>query len=207
MIEVRDIAETRRFCQEALGCLEGPSKEELLDFNLYGYRILCRLNTQLGRHGVAAHYELADGKYVRRPRCSVPLEMTEWEALAERLKRHGVRFVIKPSVPSNRESGERATLVLQDPSGNAIEFKSFCHRGQHFVWRARKRAIRRWVPWVLLATFVSCGILLELQKSEDDIGVNNSDICTGASSASCVPATELTPQSPYGGLPVEWKRY
>src|ERR1700692_429424 len=105
-VEVRDIAEARRFCQDVLGCLEGPSKEGLLEFNLYGYQILCHLNRQLGKRGaVVAHYHLVDGKFVQAPHCCVVLEMTEWKALAERLKQHSVKFVIKPFVRFNRVSG------------------------------------------------------------------------------------------------------
>jgi uncharacterized protein len=59
------------------------------------------------------------------PHCGVVLEMTEWQRLAGRLRRHRVRFVIEPYVRFAGEPGEQATMFLLDPSGNALEFKSF----------------------------------------------------------------------------------
>jgi extradiol dioxygenase family protein len=53
------------------------------------------------------------------------LEMPDWESLAARLKAAGTAFVIEPHVRFRGQSGEQATLFLTDPSGNAIEFKSF----------------------------------------------------------------------------------
>ena len=57
------------------------------------------------------------------PHCGVVLEMSDWRSLAERLKRHDVRFVIEP--PAGGESGEPVTLFLLDPTGNALEFRAF----------------------------------------------------------------------------------
>jgi extradiol dioxygenase family protein len=51
--------------------------------------------------------------------------MPEWQSLAERLKRHGVSFVIEPYTRFEGEPGEQATMFLLDPTGNALEFKSF----------------------------------------------------------------------------------
>ena len=37
----------------------------------------------------------------------------------------GVRFVIEPGIRFAGQVGEQATMFLLDPSGNALEFKSF----------------------------------------------------------------------------------
>jgi extradiol dioxygenase family protein len=66
-----------------------------------------------------------DDHAVPVPHCGVVLEMPEWERLAERLKQHGVRFVVEPYVRFKGQPGEQATLFFLDPSGNALEFKSF----------------------------------------------------------------------------------
>ncbi len=77
-VQVRDIAEARRFYQEVLGCLEGSCGEQWLDFKLYGHQIVCRLNPQLGKQGrVVSDYRLVDGKYVRISHFGVVLEMRE----------------------------------------------------------------------------------------------------------------------------------
>jgi extradiol dioxygenase family protein len=94
-VEVRDIAEARRFYQEVLGCSETPCDEQWLDFNLYGHPIMCRLNPQLGRQGrVASRYHPVEGKYVQVPIYSVVLELSEWRLLVRRLKQHKAKFRI-----------------------------------------------------------------------------------------------------------------
>jgi hypothetical protein len=59
--------------------------------------------------------------------------MDEWEALAEKLKNHGIEFIIEPYVRFKGEPGEQATMFFLDPCGNAIEFKSFRDFGQIFA--------------------------------------------------------------------------
>jgi uncharacterized protein len=125
-VQVRDIAESRRFYGEILGCSEGRSDERWVDFNLFGHQFVCHLNPLLGTNGsLAAHYNAVDGHGVPVPHFGVVLEMDAWQALAERLRRHGVKFVIEPYVRFAGQPGEQATMFLLDPSGNAIEFKAF----------------------------------------------------------------------------------
>ena len=66
-----------------------------------------------------------DGKNVPVRHFGAILEMDEWEALAQKLKDHGIEFVIEPYVRFKGEVGEQATMFFLDPSGNAVEFKSF----------------------------------------------------------------------------------
>lgn len=125
-VQVRDIAESRRFYREILGCNEGRSDEQWVDFDLFGHQFVCHLNPALGSKGtIAAHYNPVDGHGVPVPHFGVVLEMPDWQALAERLRKHGVKFVIEPYVRFAGQPGEQATMFLLDPSGNALEFKSF----------------------------------------------------------------------------------
>jgi uncharacterized protein len=125
-VQVRSIEEARRFYREVLGCTEGRSAPHWVDFNLYGHQFVCHLNPALGNQGsISSHYNPVDGHGVPVPHCGVVLEMTEWQRLAGRLRQHGVRFVIEPYVRFAGEPGEQATMFLLDPSGNALEFKSF----------------------------------------------------------------------------------
>jgi uncharacterized protein len=125
-LQVRDIPEARQFYHEVIGCTEGRSNALWVDFNFYGHQFVCHLNPQLGRDGkIAAHFNPVDGHGVPVPHCGVVLEMPEWQVLAERLERHRVQFVIEPYVRFKGEPGEQATMFLLDPSGNALEFKSF----------------------------------------------------------------------------------
>ncbi len=125
-VQVRNIDEARRFYKNLLGCPEGRSTHEWVDFNLYGHQFVCHLNPALGPAGkIGAHYNPVDGHGVPVPHCGVVLEMDEWNRLAERLRQHEVKFVIEPHVRFAGQSGEQATMFLLDPSGNALEFKSF----------------------------------------------------------------------------------
>jgi len=125
-VQVRDIPEARAFYKEVLGCSEGRSDTHWVDFNLYGHQFVCHLNPQLGKHGrITSHFNPVDGDSVPVPHCGVVLEMDDWRQLAERLQQNAVTFVIEPHVRFAGAPGEQATLFLLDPSGNALEFKSF----------------------------------------------------------------------------------
>ena len=125
-VQVRDIEEARRFYQGLLGCTEGRSSREWVDFNLFGHQFVCHLNPALGPQGrISSHYNPVDGHGVPVPHFGVVLEMEDWRLLADRLKQHGVKFVIEPYIRFKGEPGEQATLFFLDPSGNALEFKAF----------------------------------------------------------------------------------
>ena len=125
-LQVRDVAEARHFYKEIIGCAEGRSDADWVDFNLYGHQLVCHLNPSLGRRGrIASHLNAVDGHGVPVPHCGVVLETGEWAALAERLKQHHVKFAVEPHVRFMGTPGEQSTMFLFDPSGNALEFKSF----------------------------------------------------------------------------------
>jgi uncharacterized protein len=125
-VQVRDIAEARRFYGGILGCAEGRSAADWVDFNMYGHQFVCHLNRQLGPHGrVGSAVNAVDGHGVPVPHCGVVLAAAEWAQLAERLRRHEVDWVIEPCTRFANTSGEQSTLFVRDPSGNALEFKSF----------------------------------------------------------------------------------
>ena len=124
-VQVRDIDEARHFYKTVLGCSEGRSSAQWVDFNLFGHQFVCHLNPALGPAGrITSHYNPVDGHGVPVPHCGVVLEMADWTSLAQRLKQHQVTFVIEPYVRFKGEPGEQATLFFLDPSGNALEFKA-----------------------------------------------------------------------------------
>jgi hypothetical protein len=59
------------------------------------------------------------------PHCGVVLRPAQWAALAERLRRLGVEFLIEPCTRFQGQQGEQSTMFFRDPSGNALEFKAF----------------------------------------------------------------------------------
>jgi len=121
-IKVRDLAAARRFYGGLLGCPEGRSADSWVDFDLYGHQLVCH---QAPDSGESLHHNPVDGDNVPVPHFGVVLEMADWEALSTRLRAAGITFVIEPHVRFRGEPGEQATMFFLDPSGNALEFKSF----------------------------------------------------------------------------------
>lgn len=127
---VHDLAAARAFYGGVLGCREGRSAETWVDFDLYGHQIVVHL---AGRPSQAVVYNEVDGRRVPVPHFGVILTMDDWHALAERLRRAGVQFIIEPYVRFAGEVGEQATMFVLDPSGNALEFKAFADFEQIFA--------------------------------------------------------------------------
>jgi extradiol dioxygenase family protein len=127
---VHDLVLARQFYGELLGCPEGRSAEDWVDFNFYGHQIVAHLAP--GETG-ASQRNAVDGHGVPVRHFGIVLPMPEWEALAARLKAHGVEFVIEPYVRFKGEPGEQATMFFLDPSGNALELKAFADIGQLFA--------------------------------------------------------------------------
>jgi|HubBroStandDraft_3_1064219.scaffolds.fasta_scaffold600621_1 extradiol dioxygenase family protein len=125
-VQVRDIAEARRFYGKVLGCSEGRSSAQWVDFNLYGHQFVCHLNPNLGSSGkLESHFNPVDGQGVPVPHCGVVLRPAQWAELAERMRRHQVEFVIEPYTRFKGQTGEQSTMFFLDPTGNALEFKAF----------------------------------------------------------------------------------
>jgi uncharacterized protein len=133
-VQVRDIAEARGFYKDILGCAEGRSDLEWVDFNLYGHQFVCHLNPNLGRDGkLQSHFNPVDGHGVPVPHCGVVLMPSQWTELAARLKRHAVEFLIEPCTRFKGQVGEQSTMFFLDPTGNALEFKAFRDHRQLFA--------------------------------------------------------------------------
>lgn len=127
---VRDLAEARRFYGELLGCPEGRSSNEWVDFNFHGHQVVAHLAPD--ECGNASTNDV-DGDKVPVRHFGAILPMADWEALADTLRAAGTRFVIEPNVRFKGQVGEQATMFFLDPSGNAIEFKAFGDIGQVFA--------------------------------------------------------------------------
>jgi extradiol dioxygenase family protein len=127
---VDDLAAARRFYGDLLGCPEGRSAKEWVDFNLYGHQIVAHLALGAVRERAT---NAVDGEDVPVPHFGLVLPMEQWTALARRLERAGVDFVIPPTVRFKGEPGEQATMFLLDPAGNALEFKAMADPAKLFA--------------------------------------------------------------------------
>ena len=127
---VHDLALARQFYGQTLGCPEGRSSEEWIDFNFYGHQIVAHLAPN--ETGLAQS-NAVDGHGVPCRHFGIVLPMQEWEATAERLKAGGTEFIIEPYLRFQGQPGEQATMFFLDPSGNAVEMKSFADLGSLFA--------------------------------------------------------------------------
>lgn len=119
---VTDLGEARRFYGEFLGCAEGRSSDDWVDFDFHGHQIVAH---KVAAGAMADVKSLVDGQQVPVRHFGVILDLSEWEALAARLRAAGVKFVIEPYVRFRGLAGEQATMFFLDPFGNALEFKAF----------------------------------------------------------------------------------
>ena len=127
---VRDIAEARAFYGGLLGCPEGRSSDAWVDFDFYGHQVVAHLAPDECRLAPTGQ---VDGDAVPVRHFGAILGMADWQGLAGRLQAAGTRFIIEPHVRFPGEVGEQATMFLLDPSGNALEFKSFADMSQVFA--------------------------------------------------------------------------
>jgi uncharacterized protein len=126
---VHDLNAARDFYGRVLGCPEGRSSDEWIDFNLYGHQIV----THLSASARSVVTNPVDGHDVPVPHFGVVLTMEAWQALADRLHAAGTHFAIPPTIRFKGQVGEQATMFFYDPSGNALEFKAFADDSQLFA--------------------------------------------------------------------------
>jgi len=119
---VTDLAQARAFYGGLLGCPEGRSDADWIDFDFYGHQIVAYLAPEeAGRSATSG----VDGDAVPVRHFGLVLPMSEWEQLRDRLVAAGVKFIIEPQLRFEGTIGEQASMFFLDPSGNALEFKSF----------------------------------------------------------------------------------
>ena len=127
---VHDIAIARKFYGEVIGCSEGRSSDEWVDFNFYGHQIVAHLApSECGLAKTSA----VDGHGVPVRHFGAVLSMAAWQEMADRLVAAETKFVIEPYIRFKGEVGEQATMFFTDPSGNALEFKAFKNMSSLFA--------------------------------------------------------------------------
>lgn len=126
---VDDLAAARAFYGGVIGCAEGRSSDEWIDFNFYGHQIVTHLAPETGDR----MSNPVDGHDVPVPHFGVVLSLEQWQELADRLEAAGTEFVIAPTIRFKGQPGEQATMFFRDPAGNALEFKAFADPDQLFA--------------------------------------------------------------------------
>jgi len=127
---IKDIKETKIFYKNTLGCKIGRESDAWVDFDFFGHQISAHLkpdelsNTKKNK---------VDGKSVPVRHFGVVLDWKDWHFLSKKLQALKIKFIIDPYIRFQGETGEQATMFFLDPSGNALEFKSFKDSKQLFA--------------------------------------------------------------------------
>jgi extradiol dioxygenase family protein len=119
---VKDLSDTQEFYTQVLGCTLGRSSDHWIDFNLFGHQIVAHLKPNEVNQVQTSD---VDEKQVPVRHFGIVLEWDHWHEFSDKLKAKGVNFLIEPYIRFKNEVGEQATMFFLDPSGNALEFKSF----------------------------------------------------------------------------------
>ncbi len=127
---VKDIESTRAFYIEIIGCSVGRESRRWIDFNFFGHQISAHVKPEALEN---TSTNPVDGDSVPVRHFGLVLEWDAWHQLVERLNKKEIKYLIKPTTRFEGEVGEQATLFIIDPSGNALEFKSFKDREQLFA--------------------------------------------------------------------------
>ena len=126
---VRDLTEARRFYGDLLGCAEGRSAPDWIDFDFHGHQIVAHLTPSVASSAT----NQVDGEQVPVRHFGVILDPDAWRQLASRLTGAGADFLIPPTTRFEGEPGEQSTFFILDPSGNALEFKAFADDAMVFA--------------------------------------------------------------------------
>ena len=129
-IPVADLEVADAFYCGLLGCSKGRTASRWIDLNFFGHQVTLHLVDELA---ATSYSNPVDGDSVPARHFGVVLAMSEWQELADHLEEANQEFLISPRIRFQGQVGEQATMFLYDPSGNALEFKSFVDPAQLFA--------------------------------------------------------------------------
>ena len=128
--KVRDLASTRRFYIDILGCTEGRSTDTWVDFDFFGHQLSAHISTNIPAPDYCGK---VDGTLVPMPHFGCLLSVPEFKTLVARLEAHAVPLIIPPTLRYPAQPGEQWLVFLQDFSGNSLEFKAFVREEEVFA--------------------------------------------------------------------------
>lgn len=117
-----DIERAKYFYGKLLGCAQGRESNAWVDFDFFGH--------QMSIHNVSEKIRKPRG--YKNPNSLIPanhfgviLSWNDWHKMEEKLRNLRINFLVEPHVAFEGEVGEQKTMFIQDPDGNALEFKTF----------------------------------------------------------------------------------
>ncbi len=116
---VRDLEESRHFYVDVLGCEPGRVMDRAIDVFFFG--------AQVTLHERPAEVLAPERQGVRH--FGVTLTHQQWRALVDRLVSEGTVFLRPPATDHAGTPREQHKAMVADPSGNAIELKTYADPG------------------------------------------------------------------------------
>ena len=133
---VDDLDAARHFYADILGCGIGRESSHWLDFDFHGHQIVAHLSVE----DSPVKQSDVDGDKVPVRHFGLILDWQSWHEFVDHLRAAKVEFLVEPKIRFAGQAGEQATLFVSDPSGNALEFKSFRDDSQVFARDATSTA-------------------------------------------------------------------
>jgi extradiol dioxygenase family protein len=120
--KVKDIASTKQFYSEILGCNLGRETEHWVDFDFFGHQLSAHVTTTITELDYCG---IVDGVKVPIPHFGCIISLVDFDRISQKLKAHQVTFLIEPQTRYEGKTGEQKILFVLDFSNNPLEFKCF----------------------------------------------------------------------------------
>jgi extradiol dioxygenase family protein len=127
--KVKDIASTRKFYVDILGCKEGRSTESWIDFDFFDNQLSAHISNDFPELDYCGK---VDGVNVPIPHFGCLLEKEVFENIQKKLEAEKIKFIVKPQKRYEGKVGEQLTMFVFDFSGNPLEFKAFSNPNEIF---------------------------------------------------------------------------
>ena len=127
--KVKDIKTTRKFYIEILGCEEGRSTENWIDFNFFDNQLSAHVSDNFPKLDYCGK---VDGIIVPIPHFGCLLEIDQFQRIQKILEKEQIEFLDKKKKRYEGKAGEQLTMFVFDFSGNPLEFKAFTNSNEVF---------------------------------------------------------------------------
>ncbi len=128
-ITVTNLDEAHHFYTTLFNCQTGRTSDQWVDLNFFGHQITLHThNTDV----TPAFIQQVDGHDIPVGHFGIILQWEQWHTLKDHFIDHQVQFIVEPHIRFKNKPGHQATMFIQDPSGNVLEFKSFKDQEQIF---------------------------------------------------------------------------
>jgi len=128
--KITDIESTRKFYIKLLGCSEGRSTENWIDFNFFGNQLSAHISANIPELDYCGK---VDGISVPIPHFGCLIPVNEFKTIQEKLEAINTEFIVKPYMRYAGKTGEQRIMFFLDPSGNPIELKAFTNEAEVFL--------------------------------------------------------------------------